>query len=136
MRNFLQRLEYKFNMWMQGRYGMDELNSRLILVSFVFAVMSIFPFLRIVSPLSTIIIIIVCLRMFSKNINKRSAELTGYYRIKDKLVSKISLYKQRYNDRKTHRYFKCKVCKTVLRVPKKKNKIEVTCPKCRSKTIK
>ena len=136
MRNFLQRMAYKFSIFMQGRYGTDELNLALIIASFAVAVLAIFPFLRIISPISTIFIIIVCFRMFSKNINKRRAELDKYYKVKNKLVSEISLYKKMWNERKTHRYFKCRVCKTVLRVPRRSNKIEVTCPKCRNKTIK
>ena len=136
MRNFLQRLAYKFSTWMYGRYGTDELNIVLIITSFAIAILAIFPFLRIISPLSTLLIILVCVRMFSKNIDKRREELDKYYRVKDKLVPQISLYKKMWNERKTHRYFKCKICKTVLRVPKINNKIVVTCPNCRNKTIK
>ena len=136
MRNFLQRLAYKFSTWMYGRYGTDELNIVLIIASFAVAVLAIFPFLRIISPLSTLFIILVCVRMFSKNIDRRREELDKYYRVKNKIVPRISLYKKMWDERKTHRYFKCKICKTVLRVPKRNNKIEVTCPNCRNKTIK
>ena len=59
-----------------------------------------------------------------------------YYSFKNKATSWYSLRKKMFAERKTHRYFKCKTCKTVLRVPKRNNKIEVTCPKCRQKTIK
>ncbi len=136
MRSFMQRLLYKFSVWMQGRYGTDELNLAMIILSLAVAVLSCFPYVRIISPLSTVLIIFFFLRMFSKNIEARRAELDKYYKIKSKIVSQASLYRKMWNDRKTHRYFRCKTCKTVLRVPKKNNKIEITCPKCRNKTIK
>ena len=136
MRSFLQRLAYRFSCWMYGRYGTDELNAALIVVGLIIAFMSCFPFLWVLSPISTLLIIIVCFRMFSKNIEKRRTELERYYRIKGKFNAEFSLYKKMWSERKTHRYFKCKVCKTVLRIPKKNNKIEVTCPKCRNKAIK
>ena len=55
------------------------------------------------------------------------------------LVQLISraLNKTRINimkkDKKNYKYFKCKNCKAQLRVPKGKGKINVTCPKCKTK---
>ena len=36
---------------------------------------------------------------------------------------------------KEHKYFTCKTCKTICRVPAGKGKIEITCPKCGQKII-
>ncbi|MFQ9801953.1 MAG: hypothetical protein ACLR23_27045 [Clostridia bacterium] len=44
----------------------------------------------------------------------------------------VSQAKNRFRDRKTHRYFKCPSCKQSLRVPKGKGKISITCPKCKT----
>ena len=41
----------------------------------------------------------------------------------------------RIKDRQ-HRYFNCPRCRQVVRVPKGKGKISITCPKCREKFIK
>ena len=136
MRSFMQRLLYKFSVWMQGRYGTDELNLVMVIGSLAVAVLSCFPYVRLLSPLSTVLIIFFFLRMFSKNITARRVELDKYYNVKNKVITKTSLYKKMWNERKTHRYLRCKTCKTVLRVPKKNNKIEIICPKCRNKTIK
>ena len=37
---------------------------------------------------------------------------------------------------KEHRYFTCKQCKTICRVPVGKGKIIITCPKCGHQFIK
>ena len=36
---------------------------------------------------------------------------------------------------KEHKYFVCKSCKTICRVPAGKGKVEITCPKCGGKII-
>ena len=136
MRNFLQRVLYKFSIWMNGRYGTDELNIALIVISAACGILSCFPFLWRLPAIGTLALIFACFRMFSKDIAKRQRELDKYYQIKRKFTSFFSLRKKMYEERKTHRYFKCKNCKTYLRVPKRNNKIEVTCPKCGQKTIR
>ena len=61
-----------------------------------------------------------------------------YYHVgsRDFEVAEIKLLINRIQERETHKYFKCKKCKAVLRVPKGRGKIEITCPKCRAKVIK
>ena len=136
MRSFLQRLMYRFSAWMCGRYGSDELNLALVIVSVGCGILSCFPFLWFFSTIGTALLIWACYRTVSRNVTKRRQELDRYYSFKNKATSWCSLRKKMFAERKTHRYFKCKTCKTVLRVPKRNNKIEVTCPKCRQKTIK
>ena len=136
MRSFLQRLLYKFGAWMYGRYGSDELNLALVIVSIACGILSCLPYLWFFSTLGTAMLLWTCYRTFSRNITKRQQELNGYYRLKSKVTSWYTLRKKMFAERKTHRYFKCKTCKTILRVPKRNNKIEVTCPKCRQKIRK
>ena len=71
----------------------------------------------------------------SKNFEARRKELNWYLRVSEKPRAEIKLLGNKIRDRKTHKYFKCKSCKTVLRVPKGRGKIEVTCPKCKMKEI-
>ena len=75
-------------------------------------------------------------RVLSKNYEARRKELNWYLRWSEKPKAELKLLGNKFRDRKTHKYFKCKECKTVLRVPKGRGKIEITCPKCRMKMIK
>ncbi len=138
MRNFLYNLSYKYRVFMQGRYGSDELNLFLIILAVVFTLVSrtgvvlsfVFRFL------SWVFLGIIFFRMFSKNISKRYEERMRFLRYKSSFVSFCNTKKEAWSNRKTHKYFKCKKCGANIRVPRHVGKIEVTCPKCRNKFIK
>ena len=136
MRGFFQRLSNTIQYFMQGRYGIDELGTVLLIAGFGLSFLSFIDVLAILSIPSFIIIVWAYVRCFSKKFDKRRRELLAYLRIKKKVSDRISLLKRISSERKTHRYFKCKACKTRLRVPRGKGKIEITCPKCRTKIIK
>ena len=139
MRYYLNKLINSLNRFMYGRYKGDELNRFLIIVYFVFYILSFIPipfFLEIFQLLSTFVFVIVIFRALSKNIYARQQEFYKYLNLKNKIKSSINLQKQKQQNRKTHLYFKCKNCKANLRVPKGKGKIEITCPKCKYTMIK
>ena len=123
---------YRF---MYGRYGTDKLNTVLLWTYAVLAIayMIVFlfveenPFIYICYLLiSWALIGIVIFRTMSRNIAKRRAEnqkFTGFFK----------LWKNKWRDRKTHVYRKCKRCRAVLRLPKAKGKHTVVCPKCKNR---
>ncbi len=136
MRGFFQRFNNSVQRFMYGRYGIDELGSFMILVSLIIAALSFVPILSFLGFVPMVIIILSYIRCFSKNHTKRRNELDKYLKLKGRIRDWTSLRKRKHRDRKTHRYFKCKLCKKILRVPKGKGKIEIICPKCRSRIIK
>lgn len=122
--------------FMYGRYGNDQLNQFLMILGLVFAgIWTIFRF-DIFSALFIIVIAYCYFRMLSRNIYKRQQEnkrfLSFYIPQKKKVTNAI----WRFKDRKYHRYFKCKCCKTYLRVPKGKGTISIQCPNCGNEFIK
>ena len=135
MRSFFSRLVYKLNVFMYGRNGMDAFNKFLFVVAIVFSVLSYFRPFYLLSPLSTLVIIYILYRAVSKNLYKRQKENAKFWDIRKKFLKGFNLRKKMWQDRNTHKYFKCKNCKTVLRLPKNRGKIEVICPKCNAKTI-
>ncbi len=136
MRNFFEKLNYKLQVWMQDRYGLDELSKKMVIVSVVCFLLSAFTRQTIIQCFGIITLIWVYFRCFSKNISARYNELNAYYNVQKKFRNKIDLRKRIWHDRKTYRYFKCKNCKAVLRVPKGKGKIEITCNVCKHKMKK
>lgn len=119
---------YRF---MQGRYGADDLNKFLLWGYFVTVVANLFLSMKILYALSLIILVMLTLRMFSKNIYQRQKENMKFIAFKTKIKRKSNLLKDRWKFRKTHIYRKCPNCKVTLRLPKVKGEHTCCCPKCR-----
>ncbi len=133
MRGFFERMKWRLVRFMQGRYGTDRLSMHLVWFSLVLWAVSLFiihPYYRLI-PLGLYWLSIgySLFRIFSRNIARRRAELDAYNKLLYKPTQFFKLQKNKRRDRKTHLYFKCN-CGAVLRVPKGKGEIIVTCPKC------
>ena len=132
---------YKFRcalaQFMYGRNGMDQLNLvllwvyigvsllRVILVSVTqWALLSL-----ILELLLWALVLLILFRMFSKNLSKRREENSRWLNWRWRMKSGRQNARARHAD-KEHRYFTCKNCKTICRVPAGKGKIVITCPKC------
>ena len=130
MRNFLERLRYKTACFMYGRYGNDELTKFLLILGLVLMIISWLPRLAWVYLLAAAVLAWSLMRSFSRKLDRRRRELDRYLKIKNKIVNFFKLRRNKWRDRKTHVYFKCKKCKAVLRVPRGKGSIIVTCTRC------
>ena len=135
----------KFKAWlyrlMYGRYGTDKLGN-VMLIAYLAVVVThtvVSLVLNIVKPpfntlwidlptyaLSVALVVIICYRMFSKNIAKRRRE-------NERFCNFFNLQKNKFRDRKTHVYRKCPSCKAVLRLPRAKGKHSVVCPRCKNR---
>ena len=126
MRNWLQRV-------MAGRYGVDEYSRFLNIVALVSLVLSIL-FNNGLSVslwlLAIIRLVWTYFRMFSRNTYKRRAENNAYLTIRYNMTRKLSGLKQRMQQKRYYRFYKCPKCGITTRVPKGKGKIRITCPKC------
>ncbi len=136
MKDFFKKAAYKLSVFMYGRYGGDELSLFLLFVFLAFSVLSIIPYCWVLYPLGLAASVYSLFRCFSKNIYKRQAERRWFLNLTGKIKSFFRRRKRIFKERKTHKFFKCKKCGAVLRVPKGKGKIEITCPKCKTKTTK
>ena len=132
----MQKLKSSLYRFSYGRYGSDELSKFLLYGGLgLFLIYSITK-VRFLYTLSLVMLIYNCYRSLSKNHQKRYMERQAYLVYKGKFDSKFALQKRKWNERKTHRFFSCPSCKTVVRVPKGRGKIEITCPKCHTNFIK
>lgn len=122
---------------MYGRYGNDELTPVLLITGTVFLLLGYLPFVGIFFYLLALLTVFwSAFRTFSRNIPKRRRELERWQRIKNKPKNAMRLHKNKKRDKHTHCYFKCPKCKAVLRVPKGKGEIIVTCPRCSTRVEK
>lgn len=136
MRNFFDRLNYKFSEMMYGRYGTDDFNRFLLLVAIILIFVDFFLGSTILSALTLALMIYALWRSFSKNIAARSAENRKFEEISRAPKAQLSLWSKQWKNRKTTLYFKCKGCGQVLSVPKGKGTLRVVCPKCKTETRK
>ncbi len=130
MRNFFERLRYKTAVFMYGRYGNDDLTKFLLVLGLILMLISWLPRLGWVYFLAAAVLVWSLMRSFSRKLDRRRRELDRYLKIKNGFVNFFKLSRNKWRDRKTHVYFKCKKCHAVLRVPKGKGSIIVTCSRC------
>ena len=121
--------------FMYGRNGMDQLNLVLIFLSLIADVAALLVQRQsallggILYWAAMALWVLVIFRTFSKNLAKRRAENSRCMSWAWQLKSRRQGARARHAD-KDHKYFTCKNCKTICRVPVGKGKIVITCPKC------
>ncbi|MGN0681471.1 MAG: hypothetical protein ACI4LY_05630 [Candidatus Fimisoma sp.] len=116
---------YKFAQFMIGRNGFDALCRGLLMLSLVLIFADIIIPGNILRTIGLVLIIYAYFRAFSRNLNRRYSENTWYITC---VESPLRSYMNR--DRKNFRYFKCPGCGQVLRAPKGRGRIRVTCSRC------
>jgi len=128
--NGIRNSVYRF---MSGRYGNDALNNfMLISVTIVMILNAIFFNSVIITILEEVVIVFIIYRSLSRNFSKRYLENNAYMKYRRIFKKRIVLLKKQLSDRK-NRYYICPNCNQMVRVPKGKGKIVVTCSKCRTK---
>ena len=135
MRSFLNNVMWKIRKFMYGRYGVDKLSTAVMWWGLFFYIASLFGFYLFFRSMYFICMLLFFFRSLSKNISKRRNELYIYEQLMVKPRQFIKRQKNRWRDRKTHKYFKCK-CGAFLKVPRGKGKIEVSCRLCQRIMIK
>ena len=130
------RFRDRIQRMMYGRYGNDDLNRLLSLVSIIMLVISMFLRYRFIYWIGLGLLVLVYVRTFSKNIPKRYEENQKYVAFKNKYTGWFKLKISHLKQRKVYRFFSCPTCGQKVRVPKGKGKIEIICPKCRQSFTK
>lgn len=120
----------KIRKFFYGRNGFDDLAKlSLILSIVVFLIYGFWPrgiVKVILSFLYLALLVYAYFRILSKKVYKRVQENRKY-------LGALKMTKTRWQQRKTHKFYRCPKCKTWLRVPKGRGKIEITCVKCATK---
>ena len=127
-RQFTAKLSAGLRNFMAGRYGTDRLNMVILCAGVVASILSSLvrlPMLSLIFWLLSygLMIWAIC-RTLSRNTYKRYQENRKFMQFFDRL-------KDRRN-----RYFDCPKCRQMVRVPRGKGKISITCPRCREKFIR
>ena len=132
----------KFNKFMQGRYGVDELSRFTMGVALALIILTMFVNIvnrsvgSVLDFLGIAAIVYAYFRIFSRNIQQRYAENQKYLQMTSKLRLRFNKEKNLMKQRKTHHIYACPGCGQKIRIPRGKGKIEIECPKCHTIFVK
>lgn len=127
--NWLQR-------FMTGRYGSDQFNFALLVLTLLITLVSKISGLYVLVLVSYLPLLFAVFRMFSRNIAKRRAENAWFLKFwtpaRMWIVQKITMLRQS----RQYRFFRCPACRATVRVPRGKGKIQIRCPHCGNSFLK
>lgn len=113
MKNFFAQLPYKIGAFMVGRRGMDNFNVALLVASVICMVLEILFGWRVLSWISFVLLIVCCVRCYSKNIaaqRKREPEVASGIGEAKALVEHA---RHHVRQSQTTKYFRCKGCRAI-----------------------
>lgn len=128
----MNQFKSAFIRFMQGRYGPDQLNNGLLYFALLLTLINSF-WLRnaFVTIFCYLLLVIMVWRMFSRKTFQRQKENRQYMDFTRPVRSRCQIIIKNIKD-KEHRYYACPHCYQLVRVPKGRGKIEITCPRCHS----
>ncbi len=125
----------KLAQFMYGRNGMDAFGRFLLILAVVLMLLStLFSRVPLLSALLLALewaALLLCIfRVFSRNTVSRQQENAWYYQRRQKALLWLRSLKDRWQQRKDYKFFRCPSCHALLRVPKGKGILQLTCRKC------
>lgn len=127
------KFRQKMAQFMYGRRGTDDFSRFLLIVTMILLVLSLFfsgAAKTVFWVLGLACLVYSYVRILSRNIYKRQQENSWYLKKKSAVKRWFRSIKDRWQQRKDYRFFRCPSCHTLLRVPKGKGKLLLTCRKC------
>ena len=121
---------------MYGRYGFDELSKVALAATLVLMVVSLFTKNRFIYLVSLILLVFSYWRALSKNTKKRQQENRKFLSIRYRGVARWAHCNERQAQTPVYRFYKCPGCGQMVRVPKGRGRICITCPKCQVEFIR
>lgn len=121
--------------FLYGRYGSDQLNLTILIAAVALSLLN--GILSIIVPVNVAVYLnlvlsiamyallgVALFRTMSRNIYKRQRENQKFRNLWTRLTD-------RHN-----RYFRCPKCQQIVRVPRRRGKINIRCPKCGERFIR
>ena len=134
---WFNRMGERIRQSMVGRYGVDAQGRFLSIGGCVFLIVSLFTrgvgsgaLSSLFTLLAGVAIVWCYFRVLSRNYQKRSAENRKYLDLLGKVTGWFSLRRDCIRQRKEYAFFRCPSCHQMVRVPRGKGNIRITCPRC------
>ncbi len=127
---FFDRIRAGFASFMSGRYGADQLGMTMLWTALILSIVGSFSGLGILTILANVLLVVIFVRMLSKDRYRRQNENQIYLQKTYKVRTAVSEWMNRVKNSKKFRYFTCPKCKKRLRVPRGVGSITITCKGC------
>ena len=122
---------------MAGRYGVDQFSRFLSIAACVLLIASI-PLCfvweghlsDVVNVLGIAALIWCYVRTFSRNYTARQKENLRYLAVQNRITGWFRLQRDKHRYRNEYKFYTCPGCKSVVRVPKGKGRLRITCRRC------
>ena len=124
LRQLSTRMAVSLRRFMEGRYGNDKLNNAILGTALLISILGLFIRTPLLNLIAYVLMFWAIFRTLSRNTYKRSQENRKFLQFFDRI-----------RDRE-HKYFDCPKCRQMVRVPRGKGKISITCPRCREKFVR
>ena len=142
-----KNLRYRFAVFMQGRYGSDQLSRFLSIVVILLIILEwvcnrflafpgVMAFVRIAGFVNAVLLFIIYFRTFSRNIPRRYYENQRFLSLQGKISSFFGKSRRSAGQRIEYHIYKCPQCSQKIRIPRGKGRIMVRCPKCGTEFMK
>ncbi len=126
----MDNLKDKFRRFMVGRYGMDELNRFLTIMTAVLIGANLFARSSILFWMELICVILVYGRMFSRNTGRRFQENQRFLRYEFYGKEYVRNLKFRWKEARRYKIFRCPGCGQRIRIPRGHGKVQIHCKSC------
>ncbi len=124
LRQLSTRMAVSLRRFMEGRYGNDKLNNAILGTALLISILGLFIRTPLLNLIAYVLMFWAIFRTLSRNTYKRYQENRKFLQFFDRI-----------RDRE-HKYFDCPKCRQMVRVPRGKGKISITCPRCREKFVR
>lgn len=126
-------MKEKIQRRLRQAYGLDELSQHINILAIALVIVTLFYRNQIVQLIALFLMFYSMSRTLSKKRSNRLRELALYKRLRRNIKAPFQVFFLNIKERKTNKYMRCKECGTILRVPKGRGEITVTCSNCRHK---
>ncbi len=112
---------------LKSRFGLDVPSVLCICAAIVCSTVYRYTGLRILRLLSLVLLAAAVAIIFGRLPALRERLRGGFHRARASVLASFGAFRARRRDRE-HRYCRCPQCSRMLRVPRGKGKIEISCP--------
>ena len=125
-------MKEKLYRFMIGRNGTDQFSRFLSYVALGLIGVNLFVRSTLLWLAGLAVLLYAEFRMFSRNLPRRREENAKYLALRYRVTEAVRNRRDRWRQRRDFAFFRCPECRAMLRVPRGKGKIRITCRKCGS----